>query len=1024
MDLETQGHENDDYIASRGTRERLLEDHGAFHRLPSNVIQKILYIVDANTFASLTVLNQQWRKTSNNPELYAHHLSRCPMFSVSHGAIAASIQSYELDQLKQMFAREVRKNAFQLFLRPHITLVTLISSSVGSSAALPTGEALKFDFSANGQILLCLSSSRIFVLDLAAPEITVLHQLKTSRMPLAATILDDGRLLAVVSHRHQVNIYHLSKSEAKHVQVLTLNDVPRALALAPSGSVLGIAYDGSIEVHALGENDIATQCRAVRCGKIDALSFSLDGSMLLGSSLDHPEGGFVTITAPFPTDSMMDVSNYEAHTWTTQILFPDVVSGYSHVTLVSSQVGGDDDWIIGFDSDLQTFRAVRPSDPKTGSTFFPGPASSDGVEEYVPSLSPAINSNGELVALAFRGSGLWLYGLPDDFSLTPLESNAEVGIHNTRLLTPSTQSPRTDYDDTVATRLRQSVNQPLLMIEGRKVADIPGLTAARWVSRRRSAQSNISSPQRLVAVAPGGVTSATLGDETIPVDGGRISIFDFQSSAEDGGTVELTIELGEEEPLVLREPDANLEQEVELERRRTQMRRGGTGLPRADPGEPLNISRQSPPDTSNNPKGHSPSSSQALGTEVNDVTLFLDGPYSNTAPRSRETLQRAATAAAANRRSQYSIREHERPRLPALHIPHESDADNWVPPPPPYTRDAEEPLPERLRQQLLPPMTAPPGGAMDEIPQQMVRANTNQENRPDRDSSVGGAGVLSRRWSTRRRTVDTANDSTSRRGINFRPLSFHRSQRVSTSNSELGIDSVPPLPPAENDMIPPSTAPRQTVRPSPTDSGTAPSSGIPRRPFRNSRLFGNIRRPGNDSAASQSSEQQQQQQQQHEQYLPNPSPRRNRSVMRNGRFSRSSPNLAIGSGSGVNRMSTIYSNASRSVEQNRQVRRTRSRSEVTQPPAPLTEEALRNALQFQNANDRRYSRIQTQLMPIHGDDHVDELQQQQGQSADADWQQPNPAEFEAWRARIEAWNANTINERKRSRSKTGRCIVM
>jgi hypothetical protein len=914
-----------------------------------------------------------------------------------------------------MFAREVRKNAFQLFLRPHKTLVTLISSSVGSSAALPTGEALKFDFSANGQILLCLSSSRIFVLDLAAPEITVLHELKTSRMPLAATILDDGRILAVVSHRHQVNIYHLSKTEAKHVQVLTLNDVPRTLALAPSGSVLGIAYDGSIEVHALGENVMATQCRAVRCGKIDALSFSLDGSMLLGSSLDHPDAGFVTITAPFPTDSMMDLSNYEALTWTTQILFPDVVSGYSHVTLLSGQVGGDDDWIIGFDSDLQTFRAVRPSDPKTGSTYFPGPSSPDGMDECMPSLSPAVDSNGELVALAFRGSGLWLYGLPDDFSLTPLESIRDAGGDNAR---PSVQSQPSSGNchERVATRLRQILNQPSLMIEGRKVADIPGLTAARWVTHRRSAGSNIPRPQRLVAVAPGGVTSATLGDETIPVDGGRISIFDFKPSAEDGETVELTIELGENEPIVLKEPHANLEQEVELERRRTQLRRGGTGLPRVDPGESFNIPRQPHPDTSNHPKSHhSPSSSQALDTEVevNDVTLFLEGPYSNTAPRSRDTLQRAATAAATNRRSQQSIREQERPRLPALHIPHESDADNWVPPPPPYTRDAEEPLPEHLRQQLLPPMTAPPGGTMEDIPQQIVRANTNLDNQPDRAGAVGSSAVLSRRWSTRRRTMDTTSDSTSRRAMNFRPLSFHRNQRHSTSTSELDIEPIPPIPPAESDIITPSAAPRQTVRPSPTESGTTPS----RRSFRNSRLFGNIRKPGNDSL-SQPSEQQQQ-------YLPDPSPRRNRSVMRNDRFSRSSPNLAFGASSGINRMSTIYSNASRSAEPNGQVRRTRSRSEVTQPPAPLTEEAL----QIQNASDRRYSRIQPQLMPIHGEDHAeqqvaDPRQQQQQSASAADWQQPNPTESEDWRTRIEAWNANTISERKRSRSKNARCIVM
>lgn len=1015
MDSDKEEHENEDHAVENGIEEALSEERGAFHRLPLEVIQRILYTVDANTFASLMVLNRQWRKASNNPELYDHHLSQCSIYSASQGATAPT-KPYELDQLKHIFAREVRKNAFQIFLHPRTTLVTLISSSVGASAALPTGEALKFDFSANGQILLCLSSSRIFVLDLAAPEITVLYQLKTSRMPLAATILDDGRVLAVVSHRHQVNIYHLSENEAKHVQVLTLNDVPRALALAPSGTVLGIAYDGSIEVHALGENMIAMQCRAVRCGKIDSLSFSSDGSMILGSSLDYPDGGFVTITAPFPTDSMMDVSNYEAHTWTTQILFPDVVSGYSHVALLSNHIAGDDTWIIGFDSDLQTFRAVRPSDPRTGTTYFPGPSSSDGLEEYIPSLVPAIDSTGKLVALAFRGSGLWIYGLPDDFSL-PLQSS-ESAVANGRGQMPQSQSG--DNDESVANRLRHILDKSALVIEGQKVADIPGLTAARWVTNRRS-DGTITSPQRLVAVAPGGVTSTTLGEEFIPVDGGRISIFDFQASAAAGETIELTIELGEEEPLILREPNANLEQEVELERRRTQMRRGVTGLPRMEPMEPPNTFRPPGSNTSSHRKSQSLETSHPADTEVNDVTLFLEGPYSNTAPRSRDTLQRAATAAASNRRPQHPIHEQERPQLPALQIPHESDADNWVPPPPPYTRDAEGPLPEHLRQLLLPAMTAPPGGAMDEIPRQVRRARTNRDNGPDLGESGGGTGILSRRWSTRRRTDTT---SSSRGPTNSRPLSFHRSLRQRTSgNSESSIEPVPPLPSAdaamqsaESNNIPPqtssTTAGRQPVRESPTDSGTTPSSAVARRQFRSSRIF-SLRKPGNESPASQQSEQQQ---------LATTPLRRNRSVMRNGLFSRSSPNLPFdGGASGINRMSTIYSNASRSNEQNGQVRRTRSRSEVAPPPAPLTEEAL------QIANARQGLRtIPAQSLPAQN--HTEPRHQPQPNQSQpnlaADWQQPSAMETQEWRARIEAWNMNTIKERKRSRSKSGRCIVM
>ncbi|QGA15763.1 hypothetical protein EYB26_003423 [Talaromyces marneffei] len=1013
MDLDTGEQKNNNN--TKNNDQRPVQRLSAFGRLPLNVIRKVLYTVDANTFASLAILNEQWRQASNDAELYAHHLTRCPLFAAYHGTGTSSTTTQNLVQLKRQFGREMRKNVFQAFLHPRKTLVTLISSSVGSSAALPTGEAIKFEFSANGHILLCLSSSRIFVLDLAAPEIKVLYELKTSRMPLAATILDDGRVLAVVSHRHQVNIYHLSRHEAKHVQVLTLNDVPRALALAPNGSVLGIAYDGSIEVHALGEDVIPTPCRAVRCGRIDTLSFSPDGSMLLGSSLDCPDVGFATITAPFPTDSMVDLSNQEAHMWTTQILFPDIVPGYSYVALLPSRISGDDDWVMGYDNTLKIFRAVRPKEPRTCSTYFPGPAPQEGSEEFMPSLSPAVDPKGELVALAFRGGGLFLYGLPDDLTATPVESNDAINF------TSSTSENTQEHTKTVVKGPGKGFDQPSLFIGGRKVADIPGLTAAHWVGRGRSENSDIFSRQRLVAVAPGGVTSSSLGDETIPVDGGRILIFDFRPSIEDGETVELIIELGVEVPLVLREPDANLEQEVELERRRTQLRRGATNPPRPEVRNSLTIPVPPIPDMSS--QRSESSASPVLGSEVGDVTLFLEGPYSNTAPRSRDTLQRAATAAASNRRPQHVVREPERPRGPVLHIPHESDADNWVPPPPPYSRNPDQPLPEHLRQLLLPTMTAPPGGTMDQLPQQPRRASTNEVDRPEAGSG-GGSGILSRRWSTRRRTVDVPEDPTGRARLAFRPRSFHRAVASSSGNLQppaMQEQIAQRVPSRESDRNrPSSTVPRQGVRES-IDSGSQTlSRAVLKKQPRNSKLFGTFRKAtSHGSVASQSNNDEQQQ------YLQTPNLRRNKSIMGNGRFSRSSPNLAIGGNGAINRMSTIYSNASRSAEQqNSGVHRTRSQSEAAQiPSAPLTEEALQYALELQHAADERRLQIQSHNEPLS--EHQQQQQHPQAATAaNAEWQQPNPLDSEDWRARIEAWNMNTINEGRKSKGKNARCIVM
>ncbi|KAL1965868.1 hypothetical protein VTN77DRAFT_5001 [Rasamsonia byssochlamydoides] len=1044
------GHEDDVVNATgsvymeNGSPEREAEqENSPFHRLPAKVIEQILYAVDANTFASLAVLNRQWRRVSDTPELYAHHISRCPLFSVTRDVIAGPLRPEDFPQLKRKFAREIRRNAFEVFLRPAKTLVTLISTSAGSSTALPQGEALKFSFSPNGQTLLCLSSSRIFVLDVASPRITVMHELKTLRVPLAATVLDDGKLLAVVSSRLQVNIYHLSREEAQHVQALTLNDVPRALTLSPTGSILAVAYDGSIEVYALGENTFATPRRAVRCIGVDTLSFTSDGTMLLGSSMDPSRAGVVTITAPFPTDSAVDVgsSNAQSQIWTTQILFPEIISGYSHVSLFPGHMGDEDNWIVGFDNEIKAFRAVRVNDAKTGATFFIGPAPNDGLEEPQPALSPAVDSNGELVALAFQGRGVWLYGLPDHIDLTPLEANGTVGVNGTRIfMQASPDPPSEDSDGTNIRRLQRTINQPSLLIRGHKVADIPGLTAARWIGQRPSAESNNSPGRhRLVAVAPGGVTFSSLGVEAIPVDGGRIFIFDFERSPKDGETVELTLELGEAEPKVLREQNANLEQEVELERRRTQLRRGVVGSPRNNVWDrPGSLSRQSFPvaRSSSQKLAHSSqrgSRSQASSptqAEFGDLTLFLDGPYSNTAPRSRDTLHRAATAAAASRRNQPQYRAQENSSQIEGQIPHESDADNWVPPPPPYTRDADEPLPEHIRRLLLPTMTEPPGTVMD-VPVEIRRAQTTvydtggeeserHRSRLERIGSIRRSRLLRRRstrepnagdlaparrmslWRGRESIFTTSQPGTPRVGELIQPLNspVPPVPPVPSIPPVPPVPSVPPVPPVPQvPPVPPVPAVQHPETypqaPSiPADTLTTQSTGPRRRQsqFRSSLFSAGFLHRTRSQAGWQ--DHPTAQEPQHVSRVDGNQSRASRYM-----FSQSTPHLPLGE-SMVHRMDTIHSSEYRPGGAGG-VYRSRSRSEDIQSPIRLTQENIQS-LQQADAGQGMFARP-----------NPEELR---------NWQHPDAAESDEWRARIEQWNLHTINEtQKKNRSK---CSVM
>ena len=112
--------------------------------------------------------------------------------------------------------------------------------------------------------MLALSSSRIYVLDATSDTLVVRREFKTLRRSLSASITDDGSLLAVLSSKHQANIYGLTPDGVKHLQVLVLDNPPRTIALAHEGTVLAAAYEGGVEVFSLAANALSTDRRAVR----------------------------------------------------------------------------------------------------------------------------------------------------------------------------------------------------------------------------------------------------------------------------------------------------------------------------------------------------------------------------------------------------------------------------------------------------------------------------------------------------------------------------------------------------------------------------------------------------------------------------------------------------------------------------------------------------------------------------------------------------------------------------------------
>ncbi|KAG0650878.1 hypothetical protein D0Z07_2587 [Hyphodiscus hymeniophilus] len=695
-------------LAKKSSTEKMTTRSAAFASLPDEIIEQILLLTNPNAFASLIILNRKWRMVSQQAHLYAHHLPKCPSYSAAHHSAPIPEDDDSLPYLRRLFAREIKRNLFEAYLRPQETIINLVSTSI-SSASAPGGEAFHFSLSPRGHYVLAYSSSRIHVLDVMAPEVVVRRELKISRRPASTTITDDGLTLAVLSTDLQVDVYDLSGEHAKHTRVVSLDHAPRTIALSPDGSILAAAYDSGVEVSSLDADCISTDRRAVKCYAVDSLSFSRDGTQLLGSTTQSRNPSTVVLTAPYHNPGSTLPEESISALWTTSILFPNGSRDCSHAVLLPSPSDDEAIWAFTYDRVFETFRAVRIDDLRNGTTYFTGPTAEFG--KLLPCSLPSASEAGDLVSAGFQGS-IWLYGVPEDLDALPIN----VGVNSSaesEACTPSNQLDRRNSAPSLHPSARAR--------DSRNVASLNDVSAMNWVS-----DNSVSfHRERLVAVAPGvGLPLENEEDGMNPTDGGRISILDFDYSTNDGRRRTITIEVGDKEPDVLEEEHRDIATEVALVRRRTVAQRQGgrAGLSRSATTAARPVRAEPPPmpplpsitdvtDLFGLPPSGQRRSGQAIPTTDRSETASIDeeeafdAPYSQTSPRSGTTLRRAATAAAVNRRlhpraaAQGHI-EYRRADGREEH-PHESDADNWVPPPPPYTRDPIPPLPEHIQKSIL-----------------------------------------------------------------------------------------------------------------------------------------------------------------------------------------------------------------------------------------------------------------------------------------------------------------------------------
>ena len=630
--------------------------------------------------------------------------------------------------------------------------MSLIATTTTSSAAFPGGEAFDFCFSPNGHWVLGLSSSRIYVIDTVSPKISVQRELKVLRRPVSATILNDGSILAVLSTDHQVNVYGLTNLNVKHIRAVSLDNAPHAIALAPDGEVLAAAFDGGIEVHSLAPDALGLDHRAIKCDRVDALSFSCDGSMLLGTTKQSKNPNTVVLSAPYYTDEHQELPASEqiSHLWTSQIIFPNSSRDCSNATLLPNRSDGDANWTFTYDKVFESFRAVRTDDLRNGTTYFTGPKlpSRDGPRNtrrrLLPCTLPASSEYGELVAAGFLDKEVWLYGIPEGLDTSTVSQSDDPSSHSGSA-SPTTssnapKSPARDFTRGEAAELARLPKWQVLIdkyrnvfAKGRSVAEIPGVSGVCWVGQRHEKLGHQSLAERLVIAAPGGISGdLELEEEGLAsVDGGRLAILDFDLTPNDGKVEEITLEVGNDTPELLEEEDMDMDTEVALVRQRTVKREA---ISRADvlaaaPALPSNVSLAPTANALANANAAAAARSFTAGTAselhveagvtggsspgevvvLGEATEAFDGPYSHNQPRSRTSLYRSATAVAANRQ-----RNPQRPRIvddgrvqfrrpgDRTELPHESDADNWVPPPPPYTETSDRPLPEELRRTLMP----------------------------------------------------------------------------------------------------------------------------------------------------------------------------------------------------------------------------------------------------------------------------------------------------------------------------------
>lgn len=557
---------------------------------------------------------------------------------------------------------------------PALTVLELVSNTA-SSSALP--DAFDFNVSRKGNFVAVYSSSNVWLIKTIQLPRLWARTLQVKRKPVAIDITEDGFLLAVLSRPSQVDLYEIHGEQDRQIKkrrTISLVHEAETVAISPDGLILIAGNKFGIEVVAIGSHAPEAAHRTLTGPVGDTLEFSEDSRTLLITSYARKSASSFLYVLPGLFDGPLNeegvpIPEPPDTLWTGSMLFPETAKIARQATLLPDADTGHVNELFAFNSQEDTWGVYDIATQRfTQRKMFLPDQQRWTRSEFVDDAMPAVSPNADLAAVSLRMRGttsIWIYQIPEwDFQST--------------------------------SKLDLSPIQPCFCIP--ILSDGPDtyqeICALRWVTISPKVQ-------RLIAV---GNSSTVPADEVDAPAGskGVVIVLDFDKSKPVGSpTPRPTKTEYDLDPLcpgeMLPEGSIDFEREVELVRTRTLAQRraqdGNTTSRRNSRIGSTPIRARTSANRERPPSTRRPTDEDELTAE--EAQAAFEMPYDNQQPRSQVSLARAATVAAvspANRRHLRALpfRPLEYRRADGQReMPHESDADNWVPPPPAYTATAE-----------------------------------------------------------------------------------------------------------------------------------------------------------------------------------------------------------------------------------------------------------------------------------------------------------------------------------------------